>query len=784
MGFIKGFLTGAARAESQDYNREQDQQNRQDTLGLQFQLQSLADNAKSYRTALTDQSKHITTAQAIAQNNGNKVEWQAIHNRLIAGDKPENIQKDITDGSWTPDKTDPSMAAAVNPQGAAQPATGQPPAAAPMATPFQKSSAAQPQDPSSGFQSAAYANAVPALENTTGNPAAKNASSSASGDGQFQDGTWMELAKNPKYAQRLGVKPGMSDADILKLKDNSDYARAGIAAYGEVNAPKLQNSLGSDYKSNGADVYLAHHYGADGATNIIKAVKADASTPINKVVGNDVFKANEDELTDDDGDPLTVGEYYYSKVRAYKKAAGIKDDGTAAPQEAPQGAAAASSPVPAQAAPTATAAASTAPADLTPNPRATPSSLNLAKLAKVTGMSVSDLEAMNAKPPLPGILPTQGKYSYGPSADDTAKAISPSDFRNQEDYQRAYDLYKAGKQDAALKLKDPLAAVRKQVLQSALIGDSTSDQAIAKRENDVKYYMNNIPGMTHEYAVALATNNIITNQTGGVPMLMNKTTGNAVPVSQIRDALSGKPNDNIGGPTTPTQQKANMGTVPSNPAGIKTAAPEDFKDPSNWIKVPLVNPKTREQAHKVMDEGDVLQQRIVKQIQSIQASPWAVGTPGHVLNEVVPHLSFLPRLGGMLPGQAGKALGKLGSDIDTAGGQPTIQEMHGEDRLIASLAKPFIGKTTSLRGKDEAKRSDDIIGSILDITATPEGSVSRLKALNDMVSRARVEYTQAANPGMPVDYTVSAIAERYHQMGMTPDAAAQQALKDYKTYGR
>lgn len=114
-----------------------------------------------------------------------------------------------------------------------------------------------------------------------GNANAKNPNSSASGVGQFLDSTWLAMVK--KYRPDLANR---KPSEILALKSNPKIAREMTADYAKENADFLQNE---GLPASDANIYLAHFLGPRGATQVLKA---DPSTPVANIVGQDVVNAN------------------------------------------------------------------------------------------------------------------------------------------------------------------------------------------------------------------------------------------------------------------------------------------------------------------------------------------------------------------------------------------------------------------------------------------------------------------------------------------------------------
>ncbi len=129
---------------------------------------------------------------------------------------------------------------------------------------------------------AAYAARVTQRENAGGPPGATNPLSSAAGNGQFTDGTWLATvaAAKPPWAQ------GMSDAQILAARADPQKAAQMSYALAQQNAPKL---TAAGLPVNSLTLGLAHQFGPDGVT---KVMGSPPDTPLSKVVSPEVMAAN------------------------------------------------------------------------------------------------------------------------------------------------------------------------------------------------------------------------------------------------------------------------------------------------------------------------------------------------------------------------------------------------------------------------------------------------------------------------------------------------------------
>ena len=104
-----------------------------------------------------------------------------------------------------------------------------------------------------------------------GDPLARNALSSATGAGQFLDGTWLEMIRRtrPDLA-------GLSDADVLELRSDPDLSRDMVARFARRNAAMLVSHC---LPVTPATLYLSHFAGGAGAVAVLSAPRdADAAT--------------------------------------------------------------------------------------------------------------------------------------------------------------------------------------------------------------------------------------------------------------------------------------------------------------------------------------------------------------------------------------------------------------------------------------------------------------------------------------------------------------------------
>ncbi|WP_342712173.1 hypothetical protein AAFG13_12525 [Bradyrhizobium sp. B124] len=117
---------------------------------------------------------------------------------------------------------------------------------------------------------------------SSGNPNAVNRRSSASGVGQFINGTWVSMLR--KHRPDLAI--GKSDDELVALKSNPDLSREMIEAYAADNGRRLAK-VGLPVTSG--TTYLAHFAGPDGAISVLQA---DPSTPVSQLLSSDAMNSN------------------------------------------------------------------------------------------------------------------------------------------------------------------------------------------------------------------------------------------------------------------------------------------------------------------------------------------------------------------------------------------------------------------------------------------------------------------------------------------------------------
>lgn len=162
-------------------------------------------------------------------------------------------------------------------------------------------------------------------------PAAKAATSSATGLYQFIDSTWLdmirlhgaqhglgEFAEAVRLEPRRDAAPGESAvvsrvADpelkrrILALRSDPRIAAAMAGEYARTNQQQLRGALGVE--PGATELYLAHFLGPGGATRFLRARAADGGADA-VAVAPQAAEANRAVFFDADGKPRSLDEVY------------------------------------------------------------------------------------------------------------------------------------------------------------------------------------------------------------------------------------------------------------------------------------------------------------------------------------------------------------------------------------------------------------------------------------------------------------------------------------------
>lgn len=139
----------------------------------------------------------------------------------------------------------------------------------------------------------AFTDKLQASENATGDPNAKNPNSTATGNGQFLNGTWLQMVK----ATRPDLAQGKSDADLLAMRSDPALSKQVTAAYAQVNGHTLD---AAGLPVNGTTLAMAHKLGPGGAQAVLNA---DPSAKLTSVLPKNVIAANPQLAK------LTAGQY-------------------------------------------------------------------------------------------------------------------------------------------------------------------------------------------------------------------------------------------------------------------------------------------------------------------------------------------------------------------------------------------------------------------------------------------------------------------------------------------
>ncbi|WP_395828540.1 transglycosylase SLT domain-containing protein [Elstera sp.] len=173
-----------------------------------------------------------------------------------------------------------------------------------------------------------------AAQESSFNTDAKASTSTATGLYQFLDSTWMQMVKEHGGKHGLGQysnaieangKGGYSVRDpklkqeILDLRKDAKVAAVIGAEFALGNKETLERNLNRSV--GGAEMYLAHFLGAQGATKFLAAVDRNADLPAAKLMP-DAAASNRGVFYDKEtGRPRTVGEVFRMFSRSIEKKA-------------------------------------------------------------------------------------------------------------------------------------------------------------------------------------------------------------------------------------------------------------------------------------------------------------------------------------------------------------------------------------------------------------------------------------------------------------------------------
>lgn len=151
---------------------------------------------------------------------------------------------------------------------------------------------------------AGFAQQMMKAENSTGNPGAQNPLSSATGNGQFIDSTWLGMLNtvNPAIAK------GLSTQQKLALRTDPAFATEMTEQYAQQNAVKLSQE---GLPVTTASLALAHRFGAQGASEVLQTLQTKPDTPLSQIFPAKVIQANPGLAN------VTTGQYMQGLVNTF-----------------------------------------------------------------------------------------------------------------------------------------------------------------------------------------------------------------------------------------------------------------------------------------------------------------------------------------------------------------------------------------------------------------------------------------------------------------------------------
>lgn len=170
-----------------------------------------------------------------------------------------------------------------------------------------------------------YSEGVKSVENATGNPSAKNPRSTATGDGQFIESTWLDMMSR----KAPGLTQGKSREEILAMRGDPEISAKMTEEYALENQRILEQN---GVQATPALLYGAHHFGPDAA---VKFAKASPDTMLADILGPDAIKANPHLAN------MTVGQ---ARAQFDKRFSGVAMPGQQPPAQQPQPAPASTTP--------------------------------------------------------------------------------------------------------------------------------------------------------------------------------------------------------------------------------------------------------------------------------------------------------------------------------------------------------------------------------------------------------------------------------------------------------
>lgn len=120
------------------------------------------------------------------------------------------------------------------------------------------------------------------IENNTGNPGARSATSSAMGDFQFVKDTWLQTVRE----HRPELFDGRSEKQVLDLRADPKLSREMAGYLLDDNSAALTKA---GIPATPGNLYLAHFLGSGAAVDVLKA---PPGTPMSDVLGSKAINAN------------------------------------------------------------------------------------------------------------------------------------------------------------------------------------------------------------------------------------------------------------------------------------------------------------------------------------------------------------------------------------------------------------------------------------------------------------------------------------------------------------
>lgn len=165
------------------------------------------------------------------------------------------------------------------------------------------------------------------------NPNAKAATSSATGLYQFTDKTWLQMVRD--YGQECGLAQfagaingdcRVSDAatrkEILSLRNNPEISAYMAAQFTKSNQEQLEKK--TDMSVGKTELYLAHFLGAGGASKFLNAYQANPNAAAANLLPTEA-NANQSVFYDKSGKALSLRQIYNRFASKFNEASPVVD---------------------------------------------------------------------------------------------------------------------------------------------------------------------------------------------------------------------------------------------------------------------------------------------------------------------------------------------------------------------------------------------------------------------------------------------------------------------------